>query len=326
MNARLLRACCVLLPLAAFLGGCANQGSLIGPTTPATVVDFSFTMAGPVDPNAYYFLALDTLDDNGATFPIPVAGGPYWGNGWGTGTITHFLEYHMGQYDLYRTLLNTILESRTGGFTGISGTAAGASAGEYKLEVLSVTAGLATVQSVFTLFATGQKTTVTDTLPSNASTVSPLVPGVTLITGTLATGDKAALVVRLSSSATLVTPDYFVTHDPGGGNTLSGSFDLAALGTNLTKLSFNYITTTQLIFSGEGYPALWARDGVGPVGNDAVITDPRQFPSVSNSQVFGAGREYAGDLQPAGHISGLTPQQMNSVDLVNWSLAVRRLQ
>lgn len=323
MNRACLRTWGLVLLLALSLAGCANQGSLIGPTQPDAVVDFSFTMAGPIDPNAYYFLALDVLDDGGATFPVPVAAGPYWGNGWGTGTITHFLEYHMGQYDLYRTQLNTILDSHTGGFTGISGTAAGSSAGEYKLEVLSVTAGLATVQSVFTLFATGQKTTVIDTLPSNAATVSSLVPGLTLITGDLAAGDKATISVQLSPSAILITPDYFPTNPPGGGNTLSGSFDLAALGTNLTNLSFNFITTTQLIFDPTIInPADHCYDGLGPLGNDAIrLFDPRQFLSLTNAgSTFPEG---AGDSTLQGPT---TPAQRNSVDLVNWSLAVRRLQ
>ena len=325
MNARVLRACCVLLPLAAFvLAGCANVGSLIGPTTPNAVVDFSFTMAGPVDPNSYYFLALDTIDDNGATFPIPVAAGPYWGNGWGTGTITHFLEYHMGQYDLYRSQLNTSLTTRTGGFTGISGAAAGSSAGVYVLTVESVDGGgIATVRSVFTLHATGQTTTVVDTLPPNASTVSPLVPGLTLITGTLAVGDTATIAVELSPSAVLVTPDYFPTVPPGGGNTLSGSFDLAALGTNLTNLGFNFITTTQLIFDPSlTNPRDHCYDGLGPLGNDAIRRfDPRQFLSLTNAGSLIP--EAAGDSTLQGPT---TPAQRNSVDIVNWSLAVRRLQ
>jgi hypothetical protein len=312
-----------MLGMLLLLGGCANQGSLVDPGKPTGVVDFTVRMAGPVDETAYYFLALDTVDDGGATFPVPVAAGPYWGNGWGTGTITHYLEYHMGQYRLFRTQLNTVLTARSGGFLSISGSAAGSTAGVYRLTVLSVSGTTATVRSVFTLAATGQTFEITDTLESNTSSVTTLVPGLTINTGDLAEGDAATIAVQLSPGAVQVDPAYFQYTLPAGGTELHAIFDLESLGTDLTNLSFNFITTTQLIYDPTiTNPRDHVYDGLGPLGNDAIRrNDPRQFLSFSNDTSL--IRETAGDVTLEGPA---TQPQKNAVDIVDWTLSIRRLR
>jgi hypothetical protein len=40
--------------------------------------------------------------------PVPVVAYP-WGNGWGTGSITHFVLYHLGNFTVYRFVPGTDL-------------------------------------------------------------------------------------------------------------------------------------------------------------------------------------------------------------------------
>lgn len=409
--------------LVGLLSGCAQQGSLGGAPTPDAIIEIMVRMAGPVDENAYYFVAFDVDDDQGDTFPVPVAAGPFWGNGWGTGSITYFLEYHLGQYNLFRTQLNSVLESHSGGLVDIAGTAAGTAAGVYDLTVQTITLGAATlggtgritgvtnlssqnagvleleteaagevvagsvtwtpaldggrvlttteqaavdalnaggvvlasdslaalglelaiaasgsgvqtitvapavadIEARFTSASTGQATTYTGTVTANSttSTTTPPVPGLTIITEDLTTGDTAKISVELSPDpATLVTPDWFVATPPAGGNTLRASFDLAGLGQNLTNISFNFITVRQPLFDPTVIdPDDHVYDGLGPLGNDAVREfDPRQFLSLTNADSFIP--EGAGDSTLEGPA---TEQEKNTVDIVDWSLAVRRL-
>jgi hypothetical protein len=418
---RLALAPVILLVLVG--AGCAATGSLgDDDLIPEAVVEVSLTTAGPIDDGAYYYFAFDTDADGGATFPVPVAAGPYWGNGWGTGSISYFIEYHLGQYDLFRTQLNTVLESSSGGLEGISGTAAGTAAGIYELEVQSVTLGAvavngtgpvtavtnntsqnagdwdfttdgsgdlvagsvvftpaspggraltgaeqialdalnaggvalttssfapfgltltlggtnpgtqtltvapttAAVRSEFTSASTGQVSIINGSLTANSSvqSASPPVPGLVLLTGTLATGDTATISVELSPNAVLVTPDYFEGVLPQGGRELKVTFDLAALGENLTNISYNVITVRELIFDPTvTNPDDHVYDGFGPLGNDALRNyDPRQFQTITNDDAF--PRELAGDSTlegPAGEA------EKEAVDLVDWSIEVRRL-
>lgn len=322
----------VLLPaivlLAALLaGGCANTGSLGDITIPAAVVDVYLRLAAPVDENAYYFFAVNATGDTNS-FPVPVAAGPYWGNGWGTGTITHYVEYHLGQYNLFRTQLEAFLSSRTGGLLSVSGAVPGATAGTYVVTVTSVSADTPPVYEVsvtFTATDTGRSTVTTGTLLANTSTptATPPIPGLTITTGDLAVGDTATIQVQFAPNGILLNPDFFEWVPPAGGTQLSFSVDLAAFGTALTNLGFNFITTTQLIFDPTIVdPRLHTYDGLGPLGNDAIRRfDPRQFRTLTNADAF--VREAAGDttLQGPG-----TPAQRNAVDLVDWSVAVRRLR
>jgi hypothetical protein len=69
------------------------------------VIEFSVTFAGPVQDAFYYYIAIDADGDFGADGPLPVAAGPNWGNGWGTGSMTHYVEYHQGRYELFEVTL-----------------------------------------------------------------------------------------------------------------------------------------------------------------------------------------------------------------------------
>jgi len=149
-----------LLAAASVLGGCA-RGSGPG-VIPEIVIEIVWEMAGAVDDSSYYYVAFDADDDEGADFPVPVAAGPYWGNGWGTGSITHFLEYHAGTYLLYRADLNVVLRQLSGGFLGVVGDVTGGDAGEYTITVSSITLGAVTLTS------TGAVSAVTNDSDQNA--------------------------------------------------------------------------------------------------------------------------------------------------------------
>jgi len=151
-----------LLSAAFALGGCA-RGSGPG-VVPEVVLEIVWQMAGPVDDSSYYYVAFDA-DDEGADFPVPVAAGPYWGNGWGTGSITHFLEYHAGAYQLYRADLNVVPRHLSGGFLGVVGDVTGGDAGEYTITVSAIALG------AVPLTGTGAVSAVTNDSDQNAGTL-----------------------------------------------------------------------------------------------------------------------------------------------------------
>ncbi len=151
------------LTVASVLGGCA-RGSGPG-VIPEVVLEIVWEMAGAVDDSSYYYVAFDADDDEGADFPVPVAAGPYWGNGWGTGSLTHFLEYHAGTYLLYRADLNVVPRQLSGGFLGVVGDVTGGDAGEYTITVSSITLG------AVTLTGTGAISAVTNDSDQNAGTL-----------------------------------------------------------------------------------------------------------------------------------------------------------
>jgi len=152
-----------VLAAAFTLGGCA-RGSGPG-VIPEVVIEIVWEMAGAVDDSSYYYVAFDADDDEGADFPVPVAAGPYWGNGWGTGSITHFLEYHAGTYLLYRADLNVVPRQLSGGFLDVVGDVTGGDAGEYTITVSSITLG------AVTLTGTGAISAVTNDSDQNAGTM-----------------------------------------------------------------------------------------------------------------------------------------------------------
>jgi hypothetical protein len=95
-------AACLLL-LAA---GCANTPSGVTGPPPRELI-LTLTVAGVISPDNFYFLALDFSNDN-STGPLPIFGPP-WGNGWGTGAITHYVRIHGNQAEVYRIQPNTNL-------------------------------------------------------------------------------------------------------------------------------------------------------------------------------------------------------------------------
>lgn len=67
-------------------------------------------VAGAIDPELHYSVAFD-VDGDDSDGPLPVAARP-WGNGWGAGSITHFVQYDQtqpGGYGIHRMVPNTDL-------------------------------------------------------------------------------------------------------------------------------------------------------------------------------------------------------------------------
>jgi hypothetical protein len=150
----------LLVPLA----GCARGGPGDGTGVPKWIVRFIVDFAGPVDDTSFYFIAIDADNDFGVDGPLPVAAGPFWGNGWGTGSITHFVSYNQGRFDLYLTNRQVDLELAAGGIVDASGSPDETDTGQYELTVSAVTLGAAT------LSGTGTIADVTNDSDQNAGT------------------------------------------------------------------------------------------------------------------------------------------------------------
>ena len=153
------------------LGGCARGGEE-EPIVPSRVVEFFVTFAAPIQDAFYYYMVIDADGDFGADGPLPVAAGPNWGNGWGTGSFTHYVEYHLGRYELYRATLQPQLARAGGGITAISGTPLSTDAGLHTITVNSLSLGAATVAgagAVASVTNTGFQAAGTLALRTNAA-------------------------------------------------------------------------------------------------------------------------------------------------------------
>lgn len=147
------------------LSGCARGGEGTTSGTQA-VLDMWVQFAGPIDESAYYFMAIDADGDWGRDYPVPIASGPFWGNGWGTGSITHFVQYHLGRYEVYKTNLSGVVRVTGGGITGVTGTPTGGDAGRYIITIGALTRGAVTVSG------SGMIQGVTNQADQNAGTLS----------------------------------------------------------------------------------------------------------------------------------------------------------
>jgi hypothetical protein len=184
---------------------------------------------------------------------------------------------------------------------------------------------VATVKVTFTAQFTGRVINSTGTLLLNSGTATstPPVPGLTLTTGALKTGDTATILVLFSPTGLLITPKLFNYTLPAGGNTLAFSIDLGSFGANLTNLGFNIITTRQLTFDPNVLVGQTCYDGLGPDGgNYAVqIFDPRQFLTDTNST--------SPNPNSVGTTTSLngpwTQAQKYAICIVDWTVDVRRL-
>jgi hypothetical protein len=79
--------------------GCARYpAEIIGQQYNLLIMDL--TVSGDINPNYYYYWAIDTAA--GDTGPLPVIQGPFFGNGWGTGAITHYVEFTNNQFRVFR--------------------------------------------------------------------------------------------------------------------------------------------------------------------------------------------------------------------------------
>jgi hypothetical protein len=98
----LIAASFLLVTLA--LAGCARFPEVpVQPSGRQLVI--TMTVAGRINPSYFYFVAFNTGPDT-TRGPLPVVGPP-WGNGWGTGTITHFVRYAEGGYRVFRIVPGT---------------------------------------------------------------------------------------------------------------------------------------------------------------------------------------------------------------------------
>jgi len=96
----------VIMPFIIFLmiliSGCARSPE--GGVSTGRRLIITMTVAGVIDPNYHYYVAFDTTGTT-TPGPLPVVGPP-WGNGWGTGNITHYVVFDalqpQGGYGVYR--------------------------------------------------------------------------------------------------------------------------------------------------------------------------------------------------------------------------------
>lgn len=94
-----LVVCAIIVGFSAMIIGCAKfpAGS-----TPTTVREMSFTIElnGPINDNDWYFVPIDNT--GGGLGPVPVFPGIIVGEGWVTGSATHYVQYHQRQYTVFR--------------------------------------------------------------------------------------------------------------------------------------------------------------------------------------------------------------------------------
>jgi hypothetical protein len=100
----LLRVLCVLV--VSLSSGCANTPSGVSAVPPRQLV-LQLTVAGRIQPNLQYYFAMDFEADQ-SRGPLPVVGPP-WGNGWGTGAITHYVVVRGNQAQVFRFVPNSNL-------------------------------------------------------------------------------------------------------------------------------------------------------------------------------------------------------------------------
>lgn len=210
------------LLMAAVLGGCARGGTT-SPVGPSVVVDFYARYAGPINDAFYYFIPIDADGDFGQDGPVPVAAGPYWENGWGTGSFTHYIQYHQGQYNVYQAVTVPTLQTAGGGITQVGGAPLGSSPGTSTLTIQEISLGTVTVSGAGMVTAasnTGLQSAGTLTLQTNAA--GQVVAGSVAFTPA-ATGGRA---LTASEQAALDAQN-------AGGVTLAAN-SLASLGLTLS--------------------------------------------------------------------------------------------
>lgn len=89
----------VVMFLLHVLSGCARTPTGASRINPREVT-FQITFDGSINDNYYYYVAIDV--NGGSDWPTPVFPGIVTATGWVTGSVTHFVEYHLHQYTVYR--------------------------------------------------------------------------------------------------------------------------------------------------------------------------------------------------------------------------------
>lgn len=89
--------------------GCARYPQLPSPSgEEVDRLTIEFDIAGKVNSQYYYFVAFDD-DDDPNDGPLPAVVRPF-GNGWGTGSFTRFIEVHLNRATLYKVNPNDPLQ------------------------------------------------------------------------------------------------------------------------------------------------------------------------------------------------------------------------
>jgi len=202
-----------LVGAVAAVSGCARGGEGVDPIVPEKVLEFIIRFKGGIIDNFYYFVAIDTDNDNGLDGPIPVAAGPRWENGWGTGSFTHFVEYHLGTYNLYRSDLAPRLVTPSAGINAVTGAPLSTDAGAHVLTVTGIDYGVATVTGAGMLASvqnTGFQSAGQIGLQADAQgrTVADSVTYAAAATGgRLLTADEQAVIDTLNAGGVELTAD-----------------------------------------------------------------------------------------------------------------------
>lgn len=220
---------------AAHLAGCAYGGEQ-QPVVPEVVMDLVVTFGGPINDAYYYFMAFDLDGDFGADGPLPVAAGPNWGNGWGTGSISHYVEYHQGRYELFQAQLTPELVEAGGGIVGVGGTPDSTDAGTHRITIDAVNPGAATVDGVGTIASvTNDSFQAAGTLTLETDAAGQTVAG-------------SVSWTPASNGGRPLTPTEQAQIDAlnAGGVTLTAD-SLAALGLTLTLAGGPHLSGTQTI-------------------------------------------------------------------------------
>lgn len=84
------------------LGGCAKFPAALDGDGARRLLDLRMTVRGAIDENAYYLFVIDTdgRDTDGPEIIAPRT--EFLGNGRATGSYTHYVEYHLGRFELFR--------------------------------------------------------------------------------------------------------------------------------------------------------------------------------------------------------------------------------
>lgn len=71
-------------------------------STPTTIREMSFRIDfnGAINENDFYFVPIDNT--GGGTGPVPIFPGIVIGEGWVTGSATHYVQYHQRQYTVFK--------------------------------------------------------------------------------------------------------------------------------------------------------------------------------------------------------------------------------
>jgi hypothetical protein len=312
------------LGVAVALSGCARGGETIA-GAPTSVLDVGAVFNGTINDTEYYYFAFATNPGIGGPGPVPIANGPYRGNGWGTGPINLFVQYHQGAYTVYRANTSaTLAPGGTSGITAVSGTPTNPDVGEHTITVLSVSGSpaTATVSDVFfnaLTQVTSPATIATLLANSSTPTASPPIPGVTIAAADLVVGgvSKVELVSAGSLTALGVTLDKNL---PTGTNQMRFTLDMGTFG-GATTLAMNIITTDTINLNSASPEHSY--DGLGRLGNNRVILSTNDFRTFTDNDLF-----QTFDPETTGDLTLLPTQDVNlrnAIDIASWSLTLRRL-